>query len=175
MIVQNFVVKNCVLWLLVLGLSGCSYAVTFNTNPIGANIICGGVNQGYSPVNLEYNKKALKEHNFRIESCETVWISGARIEFPDNISDVFEEFPKGVMLTLQRPEHPDLEKDMQFAFQVQQMKQQQMQFQYQQSQQAIHNVNQQLNQTNQRIQQQNHNNQMLFQMQQLNNTLRYGF
>ncbi len=36
-----------VAWLFI----GCggSYAITYNTNPIGANIVCSGVGKGLSP------------------------------------------------------------------------------------------------------------------------------
>ena len=43
--------------LLISFLSGCAsgYSITYNTEPIGASIICNGQNKGYSPVTLNYS------------------------------------------------------------------------------------------------------------------------
>lgn len=162
--------------LVFFGLTACSnYVVTYDTNPAGAQIVCNGIQQGYSPLNLEYDKKGLKKHDFKIQPCVAVWMSGAKAEFASDISELVKQFPKGVMQTLQRPEHPGLDQDMQFAFQVLQMKQQEAYQAQQLMQQQMQQLNQRLHNTNQQIQQQNYNNQMLFQMQQLNNTMRYGF
>ena len=167
---------------------GCSskYVITYNTNPTGANIICEGASQGYSPVSLYYNKKSLKKHNYKTSPCKAVWISGAVEYFSNDWSEAVKNFPDGVKLTLQRPEHPDLDKYMQFALEVAAYQraitaaeaqakaaQQQAETQSWQSiNQSLQNANQQIQQNNQQMQQQMYNQQMLFQMQQLNNNLR---
>lgn len=132
-------------------ISGCfssSYGITYNTNPTGANLVCGGQSKGYTPVTLYYT---FKDGYYSTVECEAIWISGARATFPNWWGDAVEEYPSGVQLTLQGPEYPDLDKDMQFAFQVQQMKQQQemqeRQLQQQQlQQQSMQNQNAMQNQ-----------------------------
>lgn len=63
---------------------GCSsYSITYNTNPIGAALVCGGTSEGYTPVTLEYDKKKFKENPYTQE-CEAIWMSGARETFPND-------------------------------------------------------------------------------------------
>lgn len=172
----------------VLAFSACSspYAITYATNPSGANIVCNGVSEGYSPVTFYYDKKDLERTNYRTEPCKAVWISGAEEYFSNDWSKAVKKFPEGAMRNLQRPEHPDLEKDMQFALEVAthqrtiaaaeaqaQATEQQAKIQsWQNINQSLQNTNQQIQQRNQQIQQQMYNQQMIFQMQQLNNNLR---
>ena len=102
-------------------LTGCGggYAITYNTYPTGADIVCNGISKGYSPVTLYYD---FTDNNYRTQPCKAVWISGAQNFYQNEWSEEVIRFPQGVMSTLQRPEYPGLEKDMQFAFQVEQMK-----------------------------------------------------
>jgi len=156
----------------ILILSGCSskYSITYNTNPEGASVICKGVNEGYSPVTLYYtpddnNKKIGKMSTV---SCTAYWISGAKKDF-SNTWDL-NKFPNGVMQTLQRPNVEGYEKDAQFALQVQNMKYQKRQAQAAESaasSAAYQNI-QNMNRNNQ-LQQQN------YQLQNINNYLRYGY
>lgn len=178
---------------------GCSsYSITYNTNPIGAALICEGVPRGYTPLTLEYNKKKLKE-NPHTQECEAFWMSGARAAFPTDWSEVIKKYPKGVESTLQRPSDvPGLEQDMQFAFQVEQQKRQeaylrvqQEQQQWQQLNQTLQNASQQLrqstdnytrqlnesarniNQQTQRMQQQRQHEEQMQELRRLNNNLQY--
>lgn len=80
------------------------------------------------------------------------------------------KFPDGVMQTLQRPNVEGYEKDAQFALQVQNMKYQQRQAQAAEdaaNSAAWQNI-QNMNRNNQ-LQQQN------YQLQNINNYLRYGY
>ncbi|WP_104759016.1 hypothetical protein [Helicobacter bizzozeronii] len=145
---------------LVVGLVflGCSYHVSYATNPMGAMLVCGGKSMGYTPLTLSYKKGNLKK-NPHVQPCEAVWISGAEASFPTDLSESIEKHPKGVEITLQRPEDVEgLEKDMQFALQVQQHKLQEAYLQNQlfmQQMQRIHQSNQQLHNTNRQLQQLN--------------------
>ena len=162
---------------------GCSsYPVTFNTNPPGALLVCGGVSRGYTPVTLYAD---FENDNYYMPECEAIWVSGARATYPTYWGDAVEQYPSGVQSTLQRPEYPDLDKDMQFALQVQQMKQQQTMQQQQMFQQQLDALNRNIQDQNRQIQesinksqeyfrqqdQENYQNQMLYQMQNLNNNL----
>lgn len=174
-----------------IGCSSGHYGITYNTNPIGANLVCGGQSKGYTPVTLYYT---FKDGYYSTQECEAVWISGARATFPNWWGDAVEQYPSGVQNTLQRPDYPDLDKDMQFAFQVQQMKQQQEMYQQQmaiqqrqQLSREIDEFNRQVQEQNRRMQesydrsreywrqqdQENYQNQMLHQMNRLNNNLDY--
>ncbi|WP_297571589.1 hypothetical protein [Helicobacter sp. UBA3407] len=172
-----------------IGCSSGHYGITYNTNPIGANLVCGGQSKGYTPVTLYYT---FENDNYNTVECEAIWISGARATFQNYWGDVVEEYPQGVRSTLQRPDYPDLDKDMQFAFQVQQMKQQEEMQRQQMAMQQRQMLSQQLDELNRSIweqnrmqqenfdrsleywrqqDQENYQNQMLYQMQNLNRNL----
>jgi len=109
---------------LFLVTSGCSskYAITYNSEPTGAAVICNGVNYGYTPKTLywELSSDAKKKGYFSTQKCFAGWVSGAR-EYFSNTWDL-NKWPDGVMQTLQRPNHPDYSKDAEFALKVRQMK-----------------------------------------------------
>ncbi|TQR34688.1 hypothetical protein DMB92_01640 [Campylobacter sp. MIT 99-7217] len=132
-----------------------SYSVTYDTNPQGASIVCGGFHKGYSPYIAYYDKKALEESPYT-EPCEAVWFSGAKAKFDNYLGSDMTKYPNGVHITLRRPDVPGLEKDMQFALQVKQL-QNQENFQNQQlsiQQQQLSIQQQQLNNQAKGLQQQ---------------------
>ena len=116
--------KNIISILLVLNLSGCAtgYRITYNTQPTGASVICNGTNQGYSPVTLNYSpdENSKKTGLMRTVPCTAVWSSGVRKSFSSSWD--LNEFPDGVMQTLQRPQGEGYAQDADFALRVQQMK-----------------------------------------------------
>ena len=163
--------KNKIIFssLLLMIISGCSskYAVTFDSQPQGASLICSGKNWGYTPTTLYYDEKVKKQTTLDISECSANWISGAKKLYG---SVPVQTYPDGVQQTLQRPNVDGYEKDAQFALQVQTMKYQKAQAQaaqnlaYQQKRNA--NANQQ---QAYQLQQQN------YQLQNMNNYIRYGY
>lgn len=159
--------------------SACSrkYPITYNTNPVGANVVCAGISKGYSPITLYYDSKEFEKTNYRTQQCEAIWVSGARSYFSSEWNEAVRQYPEGVTQTLQRPtDYPNLEKDMEFAFQVEQfkynqsMQQRQMQLQELQYLQQVNQQlqqQQQMQQLNQNLQQHNFNNTMFLLQQNL--------
>ncbi|WP_198305454.1 hypothetical protein [Arcobacter vandammei] len=156
--------------------SGCSskYPITYNTNPTGATVMCNNVNKGYSPVTLYYelDDDSKKYKSMRTVPCTAYWVSGVEKDF-SNIWDL-DEFPSGVMETLERGRGEGYDRDVQFSLQVQQMKAQQAQAEAlqrqansQSLQQGLQNFNNSLNQMNQQSNQIYNNS-----MQQMNDANR---
>ena len=112
--------------LLIYFLSGCAsgYSITYNTEPIGATIICGGKNWGYSPVTLNYSpdEDNKKSGFFTTVPCGAIWSSGVRKSF--NPTWDLNEFPDGGIETLQRPSGEGYAQDVEFALKIQNMKSQ---------------------------------------------------
>ncbi len=109
-----------------IALGSCSnqYAITYDSHPRGANLICGGVNMGYTPKTLYYdNKKNSKE--IKPIPCGSRWISGAKKGYSTTFDLV--EFPDGVRQTLQRPNVDGYKEDAEFALKVQNMRYQKRQ------------------------------------------------
>lgn len=116
--------------LLVLLISGCSavvnyvdgYGITYNTFPTGANVICDGVNKGYTPITLRYNVSLedLESKNFKTQPCVAKWASGVS----ENFSNVWnlKDHPHGVIQTLQRPDEEGYQIDAEFALRVEQLR-----------------------------------------------------
>lgn len=94
--------------------------VTYNTDPPGAMIYENGVFKGYSPVTFIYNFpiKAKDNPYVLLKGTEARWVSGATAKV-DQLkaywsNGVFQSF------TFKRPDGVDgLDKDMQFALEVQ--------------------------------------------------------
>lgn len=116
---------------LILIVSGCStnnsYRVTYNSEPIGASVICGGLHQGYAPVTLSYG---LSEHNRQIKalrtvSCKATWSSGYTKAYSGYWD--LSQFPNGVMQTLNRPVGEGYSDDVNFALKVQSLQYQEKQ------------------------------------------------
>jgi len=153
----------------MLILSGCStkYPVTFDSNPKGAVVVCSGKNWGYTPKTLYYNERVKQLNSLDISSCSANWVSG----YSKNYGTIpLHQFPNGVKQTLDRPFGDGYEKDAQFALQVQQMTYQKRQAQAAESaaSSATYQNIQNMNRNNQ-LQQQN------YQLQNINNYLRYGY
>lgn len=131
--------KNIISILLVIVLSGCAsgYSITYNTDPTGASVICNGTNHGYSPVTLNYapDENNKRTGTMRTVSCTAIWSSGVRKHFSNTWN--LNEFPNGVMQTLQRPTGEGYAQDADFALRVQQMRNQQKQLELQEEQLSI--------------------------------------
>lgn len=150
--------------------NGCSsnYAITYNSNPTGASVVCNGVHKGYTPTTLYYQPKNSENGTMRTISCTAQWISGVSKSYATEWD--LNKFPNGVMQTLQRPHGNGYEKDAQFAIKVQNMKSQQAQAAAQQRQANEASWNNYYNQQrNYQLQQQNN------QLNNINNYLRYGY
>jgi hypothetical protein len=115
---------NIIYLSLIIFLSGCAsgYKITYNTEPTGASVICNGANKGYSPVSLNYSPDENTEKIGTLQTvpCTAIWSSGVRKNF-SNTWDL-NEFPDGVMQTLQRPNGEGYSQDVEFSLKVQQMK-----------------------------------------------------
>lgn len=153
----------------VLLLTGCSskYGVEFDSNPSGASLVCNGKNWGYTPMWLYYDEKVKEYETLDASDCSANWISGAKKSYPKDLAI----YPNsGTSITLQRPNVEGYEKDAQFALQVQNMKYQKREAQAAESAansaawQNIQNMNR-----NNQLQQQN------YQLQNINNYMRYGY
>ena len=141
--------------LVFLGLAtvGCAskYAVTFDSYPQGATLICDGTNWGYTPKTLYYDKEVKKQSYLNLYSCSANWSSGAR----ENYGTIpIYKFPDGVQKTLQRPDVPGFQQDAEFALKFQQMRQQQRQAQAAANAESWRQLNQSLDNLNQSLQQQ---------------------
>lgn len=98
-------------------LAGCgSYAITYATNPIGANIVCNGQNKGYSPVTLYYDTDGIGEDGIlHTVGCEAHFVSGYRAAFSTAWDT--NKFPDGVMQTHTRPHGEGYDRDAAFGAQ----------------------------------------------------------
>jgi len=112
--------------IIILGLGGCSskYAVTFDSNPQGASLICNGKNWGYTPMTLYYDKSVKQSPSLNLGSCSANWVSGARQNY--GVVPV-AQYPDGVRQTLPRPNIEGYPLDAEFALKVQNMKYQKRQ------------------------------------------------
>lgn len=78
--------KYALLAIMAFGFVGCGgdYGITYNTNPIGANIICGGVGKGLSPLTLYYDRDGIDDDGFLYTTpCKAVFSSGY-VDYFDN-------------------------------------------------------------------------------------------
>ena len=120
--------KTVLTAVLVLLLSGCAsdrYAVRFDSDPQGANVVCNGVSQGYTPVTSSLNKT-----NFtQAATCTAKWISGAERTFPTVTIQTMRDYPSGVRVSVTRLSQDGYSQDAQAAqnsyYQQQQLQQQQ--------------------------------------------------
>ncbi len=105
---------------------GCSskYAVTFDSVPQGATLICNGTNWGYTPKTLYYDQEVKSRSSLNLGSCSANWVSGAK-QYYGTIP--VQQFPDGVKQTLQRPNTPGYEKDAEFELKAKQMEYQRRQ------------------------------------------------
>lgn len=120
-------------------------AITLNTplNMIAplqsASVVCGGDSKGYTPVTLTYSdlKTVQKEGQLKTVPCFAMWSSGAQAEFYNTFDT--KQFPNGVRTTVQRPNHPNIQADMQFDYQRKRDVEQSRQQSYQNSLQYMQN------------------------------------
>jgi hypothetical protein len=149
-------------FILLVILSGCSskYPVTFDSTPQGASIICNGTNWGYTPKTLYYTPSK-NSGNLNISQCSANWVSGVSRNYSTSFS--MTQFPNGVRQTLQRPRGDGYATDAQFALQVQNSN-----YQKRQAQAAEDSAYQQRRNANA-------NQQQSYQLQNINNYMRYGY
>ena len=99
---KNYV-KIIILLLAISFLSGCGssgYAITYNTSPQGASVICNGKHEGYSPVKLYYEFDMEKRYGYS-EPCYTQWSSTGKKHYSTTWD--LKKFPNGVIQTLDIP------------------------------------------------------------------------
>lgn len=131
-------------------LSGCSsnqYAVTYATDPSGAQLYCNGKAYGYTPVTLYYtlSKENKEKGTLNTAPCGVRWASGATAQANNRFN--LNQFPKGVQTTMSRPNVGGYAVDAEFALKVQQFKHQQAQdaaAAQQRTMDSINNLNRQL-------------------------------
>ena len=110
--------KYALLAIMAFGFVGCEYAITYNTNPIGASIVCGGVGKGLSPLTLYYDRDGIDDDGFLYTTpCKAVFSSGY-VDYFDNKWDT-NQFPQGVKRTLTRPQGDGYQQDMAFGMEYQ--------------------------------------------------------
>lgn len=152
--------KRICLHCLVVGLfSACSgeYAITYATNPSGANIICNGVGMGFSPLTLNYDTEGIGDDGIlHTAPCKGVFVSGYEVHFSTQWDT--RAFPDGIEQTATRPQGAGYEQDIAFSIEYERnrMLQQQVELQEMQLWQ------QQREATRQRQQQQMQQNKSVF-------------
>ena len=112
--------KYALLAIVVFGFVGCGnqYAITYNTSPIGANIVCGGVGQGLSPLTLYYDRSGINDDGFLYTTpCKAVFSSGY-VDYYGNKWNT-NKFRNGVQQTLTRPQGKGYKQDMTFGMEHQ--------------------------------------------------------
>lgn len=112
------------------------FHVTYQTNPSGAMLVCGGQNFGYTPQRLSYN--IMDSYGFAyVQPCTVTWVSGATATSGENgtLRIDYAKYNNSILYTFQRPNVVGLDKDMAFSLKVEQQKAQQRQQEYQQLQQ----------------------------------------
>ncbi len=100
---------------MLLGCASNQYAVTFDTTPQGATLICSGQDYGYTPVTLYYDKSNITSNTMNVSNCKAVWSSGASRQYPYNLQ-VFES--GGSKIALPRPNVEGYSQDAEFALKV---------------------------------------------------------
>lgn len=122
-------------WVVMAAMTGCAMqaTLTVHTQPTGAYITEAetGASGGISPAVFYYNPQTLNYYRdssgcFVVKGMTAKWVSGATATVnPIRLCGLnFEDYA----ITINRPaDHPDLEKDLQFALQVQALLAQQQQ------------------------------------------------
>lgn len=129
---------------ITLSLVGCAsgYAVTYDSYPQGAILVCNGTKRGYTPTTLYYGKE-VKKQSYLLSDCSANWVSGARKTYGTIPVD---QYPDGVRETLHRPDVPGFQQDAEFSLKVKQMD-----YQRRQAQAAEQSAGAQLLQNNNRM------------------------
>ena len=106
--------------------AGCSskYAITYDSNPQGATLVCSGKNWGYTPKVLYYDNSIKERSTVNVSDCSANWVSGFTKSYPSNLR-IFPE--GGTLITLGRPSGDGYTQDAEFALKVQNMQYQKRQ------------------------------------------------
>lgn len=98
---------------------GCSskYAVTFDSDPEGATLICNGQNWGLTPRTLYYDESVKKQQSINIGNCSANWVSGARERYPSRLH-VYSS--GGSSIKVQRARGEGYAQDASYALQLRQ-------------------------------------------------------
>lgn len=91
------------------------YLVQYDSSPQSALVTCGGVQQGYTPVNVYYPEGAIKDGILRTAPCKATWVSGAQSSYA-TIADTRNN-PTGLKTTANRPNDPNIANDITFDYQ----------------------------------------------------------
>lgn len=110
--------KAFVLPLLILQGCATNYSVTYDSNPQGALLVCGGENKGTTPTTISYDvDKYDKERGFiNPEPCGANWVSGMHMPY-DKSFDLTKS-PKSAKQILQRPDGDGYAQDEAFALEL---------------------------------------------------------
>lgn len=128
--VRHIAQVSCVLAAALIA-GGCAsnqLAVTYDSNPRGASLVCNGMPKGYTPITLNYEMKTLKGKTQLNNNCMALWASNYRRMY-DPIP--LQQSQKAVSVIVSRPDGPGLEKDTERAREVERSRTQQMQQQQQ--------------------------------------------
>lgn len=147
---MNVIVKCLVCVLFVVIFCGCSnqYAITYATNPSGAELFCGGAYKGRTPLTLYYDKDGINEYGYLYtQPCEAHFVSGYKAYY-DTSYDT-DEFPQGVQTTHTRPRGKGYDDDLAFSmeYERQRLLEEQIQLQRQLQQRQFWQQQQQQRQT----------------------------
>ena len=100
---MNNYLKIIILLLAISFLSACGssgYAITYNTSPQGASVICNGEHKGYTPVKLYYEFDMEKRYGHS-KPCYTQWSNTGKKQYSTTWD--LKKFPNGVIQTLDIP------------------------------------------------------------------------
>ena len=105
--------------ILIIFTIGCSskYAVTFNSDPEGATLICNGQNWGVTPRTLYYDESVKKQPSINVGNCSANWVSGAREYYPNHLK-VYSS--GGTEIKVQRARGEGYAQDASYALQLRQ-------------------------------------------------------
>ena len=115
--------KVVVLPLLILQGCASNYSVTYDSNPQGAALVCGGANEGTTPKTISYDIDEIdkKLGFYRPIPCGANWISGAYKPYDKNFD--LTKFPNGAKQIVQRPSGDGYSQDEEFALKIKKSRQ----------------------------------------------------
>ena len=99
-------------------LRSAGYAVTYQSFPESATVVCNGISKGQTPVTVRYHapQNLMEDQMLTIDRCKAVWMSGAEQYYPETIPVDFSL--KGSTIGVERPKNvPGLQQDMAFDHQ----------------------------------------------------------
>lgn len=121
---KSIIIVSAISFLVLSGCASNKYAVTFDSTPQAATLICNGKSWGYTPKTLYYDEKVKQQYSLDLSGCSANWVSGARLNYG---SVSINEFPNGVRQTLPRPRGEGYAQDAEFEVSVKSMQAQQRQ------------------------------------------------